>query len=199
MVLERIRERGFTIADLSRALNKNDAYMHQYIWRGSPEWLREVDRAIVCRMLEIPEDQLRPPMPDLPPVPVRRASFPVPATVDTPARDVPLFREDDDIVLGATGDRTYRIPGLVPGPVFAIWIASEHGRFGPGDVIHLHQRQPPRIGDHVIAIANRRIIAIGRLVGVAEDGTRRIQGASGQNTSAPIGATTYKVVAAIYP
>lgn len=67
MLFERIRDRGLTIADLSRALQRNEAYMHQFIWRGTPKWLREADRAVVCQMLDIPESLLRPSIPDVGP------------------------------------------------------------------------------------------------------------------------------------
>ncbi len=196
-VLERIRERGLTIADVSRALRKNDAYMHQFIWRGSPEWLGEVDRAVVCRLLELPEAVLKPPMPDS--IPLIPGLLPSPSVASGAGqRDIPLFREDDEINFSATHEWVFRLPGLVPGPVFAIWIAMEHDRFGPGDLVYAHQRQPPRVGDHVVAITDDRVTVFGRLIGVGSDGTRHIQSAAGQRPMAPTGGSTFKIVAAIF-
>lgn len=196
MVLERIRERGLTVTHVSRALNKNEAYMHQFIWRGSPEWLGEADRAVVCRLLEIPEAVLKPPMPGT--VSSSRGLLSPSVADGAGQRDVPLFREDDEINFGSTREWAFRLPGLVPGPVFAIWIAMEHDRFGPGDLIYVHLRQPPRVGDHVVAIDHQRVTAVGKLVGVGSDARGHIQGAGGQKTSTPAGASTYKVAAAIY-
>lgn len=46
---------------VSRAIGRADSYIQQYITRGSPRWLSEVDRPIVARLLGIPEDELKPP------------------------------------------------------------------------------------------------------------------------------------------
>lgn len=196
MLLERIRERGVTIADLSRALQRNEAYMHQFIWRASPQWLGEADRAVICQMLEIPETLLRPPMPDAPsPMRLRQS---LAAVTGTDQREVPLFREDDLINLTAVREWTHRIPGLPPGAVFALWIAQEHTRFGPGTMVHVHQRQPPRIGDQVVVLADDRVVAIGELIAI--DGvTADLRRADGQDVAAPAGASIHKVVAAVFP
>jgi hypothetical protein len=196
MVLERIRERGLTIADLSRALAKNDAYIHQFIWRGSPNWLGESDRAIVCRMLDIPDAVLKPPMAE--PGRPNRGVLSSASLGRAELRDVPLFREDDEINAASANEWADRLPGWGAGVAIALWITSERGRFSPGDLIYIHQRQPPRVGDYVVAVSERRVIVIGRLVSVDQRGQRVIQGEACQNTSIPTGVTTYKVVAAFY-
>ncbi len=196
MLLERIRERGLTIADLSRALAKNDAYIHQFIWRGSPEWLGEADRAVVCRMLDIPDAVLKPPMagPDRP----NRGVLSSAPLGRSELRDVPLFREDDEINVASANEWIDRLPGWGAGAAIALWITSERGRFSPGDLIYIHQRQPPRVGDYVVAVLERRVIMIGKLVSVNQHGQWVIQDEAHQTASIPMGMTTCKVVAAFY-
>lgn len=48
-------ERGASLAELSRLLGRNPAYMQQYIERGSPRRLAEADRATLARYLGVPE------------------------------------------------------------------------------------------------------------------------------------------------
>ena len=197
MVLERITERGLTIADISRALNKNEAYLHQFIWRRSPKWLREADRAVVCRLLEIPEAVLMPPMPDT--VPSSRGLLLSPSIANVSGqRDIPLFREDDEINAAAPSDWVYRLPGLVAGALYALWITAEHGRFSPGDTIYVHQRQPPRVGDHVVVTVDQHIVGIGKLVGWEADGTPAVEGLAKRRLPVSMAGNCQRIVAALY-
>ncbi|CAB4137839.1 hypothetical protein UFOVP326_100 [uncultured Caudovirales phage] len=194
MILDRIHDRGLTITDLSRALSRNEAYMHQYIWRQSPAYLRERDRAVVAKLLGIPEDVLREPAHSGPmPAIIARATLDAP--VQSSARDVPVYHEAGDIDPSAPLDWTHRPPSLAGGgPVFAVWIAQPHGRLSPGDLAYVRQHQPPRIGDLVVAIAGSRIAAIGDLVELTA--TRAaIQVAPGKRESVAPPAEVRKVVA----
>jgi hypothetical protein len=196
MILERIGQRGLTIADISRALNKNEAYMHQFIWRGSPAWLNEADRSVVCRLLDIPDAVLRPPIPETI-SPIRQVGPPLYASASIP-RDVPVFREDDEINAAAPSDWVYRLPGLMAGALYALWITAEHGRFSPGDTIYVHQRQPPRVGDHVVVTVDQHIMGIGKLVGWEADGTPAVEGMAKRKLPIPIGGNCQRIVAALY-
>ncbi|MGN5374741.1 hypothetical protein [Sphingomonas hankookensis] len=51
-------ERGVSLAELSRILGRNPAYVQQYIDRGSPRRLSEPDRATLARYLGVPESVL---------------------------------------------------------------------------------------------------------------------------------------------
>lgn len=58
-VLERlIHERGEDCASLSRLIGRNDAYVQQFIRRGSPRRLAEADRAVLARYFGVPEQWL---------------------------------------------------------------------------------------------------------------------------------------------
>ncbi|AEG50533.1 putative phage repressor [Sphingobium chlorophenolicum L-1] len=59
IVLERlIAERGDSYSDLSRLLNRNPAYIQQFIKRGTPRKLDEEDRRILARYFGVAEDML---------------------------------------------------------------------------------------------------------------------------------------------
>jgi phage repressor protein C with HTH and peptisase S24 domain len=67
-VLERlIRERGEDCASLSRLIGRNDAYVQQFIRRGSPRRLAEADRATLARYFGVPESWLGGPEAKTPP------------------------------------------------------------------------------------------------------------------------------------
>ncbi len=51
-------ERGVSLAELSRVLGRNPAYMQQFIERGSPRRLAERDRATLARYLGVAEPLL---------------------------------------------------------------------------------------------------------------------------------------------
>jgi hypothetical protein len=50
-----IAERREDLAPLSRLIGRNDAYLHQYVNRGSPKRLAEKDRKILADYFRVPE------------------------------------------------------------------------------------------------------------------------------------------------
>lgn len=54
------------LAEWSRAMGRNDAYLHQFITRGTPRKLGENDRAVLAALINVPEDNLRAPDPGRP-------------------------------------------------------------------------------------------------------------------------------------
>jgi phage repressor protein C with HTH and peptisase S24 domain len=58
-VLERLcTERGENFAALSRLIGRNDAYIQQYLRKGTPRQLKEADRRILARYFQVPESLL---------------------------------------------------------------------------------------------------------------------------------------------
>lgn len=53
-----MEEQGRSLAELSRVLRRNPAYLQQYIRRGTPRTLAEADRGRLARYLGVPEAQL---------------------------------------------------------------------------------------------------------------------------------------------
>lgn len=57
--LERLcAERGENFASLSRLIGRNDAYIQQYLRKGTPRHLRERERRTLARYFQIPESML---------------------------------------------------------------------------------------------------------------------------------------------
>jgi phage repressor protein C with HTH and peptisase S24 domain len=58
-VLEKLcAERGENFASLSRMLKRNDAYIQQYLRKGTPRQLKERERRTLARYFQIPESLL---------------------------------------------------------------------------------------------------------------------------------------------
>jgi len=78
--LERLcSERGESLAGLSRLVGRNDAYLQQYLRKGTPRRLPEAERRTLARYFAIPDAMLGgpPAAPDATPgalVPVRRSA-----------------------------------------------------------------------------------------------------------------------------
>jgi phage repressor protein C with HTH and peptisase S24 domain len=60
LILERTEERGTNLAELSRKIGKNHAYLQQFIKRGVPIDLPEKVRPALANALEVPEKMLKP-------------------------------------------------------------------------------------------------------------------------------------------
>lgn len=59
LVLEKLcAERGENFASLSRLIGRNDAYIQQYLRKGTPRQLRERERRTLARYFQIPESML---------------------------------------------------------------------------------------------------------------------------------------------
>jgi phage repressor protein C with HTH and peptisase S24 domain len=58
-VLALLKERGRDFRKASLAMGRNAAYIHQYLYRGSPKVLSEDDRIALAEHLGIDEDELR--------------------------------------------------------------------------------------------------------------------------------------------
>jgi len=82
IVLERlIAERGDSYSDLSRLLNRNPAYIQQFIKRGTPRKLDEEDRRILARYFGVAENVLGGSAAKAGVAPVRTRSLPSVVTV----------------------------------------------------------------------------------------------------------------------
>ena len=58
-VLERLcAERSENFAGLSRMIGRNDAYIQQYLRKGTPRQLKERERRILARYFQVPESIL---------------------------------------------------------------------------------------------------------------------------------------------
>lgn len=114
-VLERlIHERGEDCASLSRLIGRNDAYVQQFIRRGSPRRLAEADRVTLARYFGVPETWLGGPDPG------------APAAV--PLVSVPVFDTAASAGPGAVGEDRLSTAGL---GFSQVWLRQLRG--GRGD------------------------------------------------------------------
>lgn len=61
-----VSEKGSDCAALSRLLGRNAAYVHQYLYRGSPKRLAERDRRLLAEFFGVEEERLGAPARDRP-------------------------------------------------------------------------------------------------------------------------------------
>ena len=57
-LLRRAQEQGHSLAALSREIGRNDAYLQQFVTRGSPRRLPENERLKLAQFLRIDEREL---------------------------------------------------------------------------------------------------------------------------------------------
>ncbi len=60
LVSAKIKEKGLDMARLSREIGMNQTYVQQYLTKGSPKFLPEIQRRKLARLLDIDEQALRP-------------------------------------------------------------------------------------------------------------------------------------------
>ncbi|MGY3535381.1 S24 family peptidase [Bradyrhizobium sp. USDA 4452] len=66
LILDRLQQLDLGMAQVSLQIGKNEAYLQQFLKRGSPKELRERERALLAEILKVPEAELRGPSTPLP-------------------------------------------------------------------------------------------------------------------------------------
>jgi hypothetical protein len=200
-IVTRAAALGLTYADLSRAVQRNETYVHQFVFRGTPKRLPEDVRETLARTLGVSEDELRgtPPGQQRRLSPATRAAvMSPPATPATKERDLPVFTEAGATLASAAVSWTPRPRSLDAAPgSFAVWVSRKHGRLNPGDMVFVHPSQPPRDGDLVVVIKDDRIVAVGDLTRQAGDLVSILVTADGKPERFSLGDTRVLKVASI--
>lgn len=180
LIMDRAAELRLSLTDLSRAAGRNDAYVHQFIWRGSPKRLPESERLAIANALQIPAAALRTGHTPHSGGEAKVTSFPPPVFPpmrgQAEAPEVPVYVEGGRYDPDQASEWTPR-PGTLAGSsgVAAVWVSRDHGRVKPGDMVYVRENQPPRPGDVVVAVKGGVVAAIGSLSGIA-DGSAMICG-----------------------
>jgi hypothetical protein len=164
MIYNRARELDIAINELSRKVEMNNAYMHQYLYRGTPKVLPEHVRKSVAAVLGLREEDLREDVP-------RRRSVAADAGLERhPAPMQPALGMRGPVNLPVLPARPVGVKGAVlpmgeqrevlPRPVdligaagaFATRITTEalEPRYNAGDVLYFHPGVMPRPGDGVM-------------------------------------------------
>lgn len=156
------------LAEWSRALGRNDAYLHQFIHRKTPRKLDEDDRKKLAELIGVPEADLLVDGSPAPAIPVIRPGGPEssevePATAapklsqfgdfDVEVRGITVGGSDDEFYFnGEVNDHIRRPPGIRrANNVFALNVSGESmmPRYEPGEPIYV-QRTNPAVGDYVV-------------------------------------------------
>lgn len=160
LIAETAAQKGIDLKAISEALGKNHAYMQQFITRGSPRKLGEVERAIVAQILGLPETALRPPA-LLQTQAVEQAAQPLIAGSSLiGAADLPIYAS----VVGGTIDDAMTVTSEIidyvkrPEPLanakngYGLYVigTSMAPVYRPGDLALVHPNLPPTAGDDVI-------------------------------------------------
>ncbi len=152
IILDRSAEMRLSLTDLSRAAGRNDAYVHQFIWRGSPKRLPEAERAAIAAALQVPAAALRleysPRSGDAGKAALPPPVFPPYRPATQPDHgDIPVYVEGGPFDPDKTAEWTPR-PGTMAGGngLAAVWVARDHGRVRAGDMLYVRETQPPAAG-----------------------------------------------------
>jgi len=176
LVFTRAVELGKSLKALSRTVRRNDAYLHQYLWRGSPTALPEAVRSDLAAVLGVPQESLmtkhmrdhvrggvtpNSPKPNL-------------SALDTELRDpinlsdvneIPVYNCPGRLAAVDKSDLVRRPADYAGmGAVFAVWVAETVGRLQPGDLAFVRPSQPARPGDSVVVTRHERLVSLGQLV-----------------------------------
>lgn len=171
LVRERLRAVGLTLADASRHLERNESYIHQFLFRGSPKRLPEEVRGPLAALLGVPEGSLRSgPLPSAPKPDIRLGM------VAAPTQEIPVFTERDVIEPALATEWIGRPPLLsASGPLFGLWISMHHSpRLRSGDLAIVRMNQPARLGDLVVVLIDKHVTAVGELIELAYLGAKLV-------------------------
>jgi hypothetical protein len=182
-VLDRMRQVGLTMIDLSRAAGKNDSYAHQWIYYGVPaQRLREEVREVWGQMLGMHPDDLADRATD-------RKGAPHPL-VEGQARAVALYLETDPLDPDSPREM---VTGIRAGDALthvAVQITRHYGHYlAAGDIIYLSKDEPTHVGDLVAAQRGDKIVAIGALESLTETRCRIRAGENDTPATIMLGST----------
>lgn len=200
-IVERISTLNLTLAGVSRLMGRNVTYLHQFVYRGTPRKLPEDDRARLALLLDLPEWKLRPEgKPVITETKSDARDFPPLNTASAP-QGVPVYTERDTIDAAQVIEWIPH-PSLLgsTGPVFALWIARDHGsRLRAGELAFVNMTQPPRPGDMVVVLQAKRIVCIGELVAIDHSSVSVNDGSLDVREFAVPDCTALKVTSIVLP
>lgn len=161
LIRDRAKEIGKTLADLSKSVGKNHAYLQQFIHRGVPVRLPELVRHQLAPLLGVDEVELRGADSRLPnkkttaPAPNARIAGAARIGATIPAFGHAMGGKDGQFVLNGNkvGD-VLAPPSLAGVPeAYAVYVVGEsmEPRYFAGEAVFINPRLPVRQGDFVVA------------------------------------------------
>jgi hypothetical protein len=161
LVLERAHSLNITLKSLSQTLGRNEAYIQQWLSRGTPRQLHENDRALLAMSLGLPEEALRGQPRSVTPNLLRQSGSSRIRSTAPP--QVPVFQDTERTIEPSRTRDVVPTPSGTAAVAFALWISIPAGRLIPGDLAYVDGIRPPRLGNTVVALAGTQILAIGQL------------------------------------
>lgn len=168
-LLDLAEGRGVSLSQLSRMLGKNPSYLQQFVRKGSPKKLEEVDRATLARFFGVGESELGAPKEIYPNI--GRAGGVVPDWIDVPRLSLgasagPGSLDPSEQVVGVlrfSGD-WLRSQGLRSGDLSAIAVSGDsmEPTLRDGDEI-LVDRGARRLRDGVHVVRLDDVLLVKRL------------------------------------
>jgi len=164
LIVARAAETGADLANLSRKLGRNHAYLHQFVRRGSPRELPENIRGKLAAMLGVEEAALRQQeepssamaLQSLPEPVQRNAAIGRPLSLD---HLIPLYGQaaggrDGAFVLNGNKVADILAPPALAGVrnAYAVYVVGDSmvPRYFSGETVFVNPRAPVRKGDFVV-------------------------------------------------
>jgi len=149
-IVDALTSLGLSMNEVSRQIGKNSAYLHQFIYRGSPKALPEAPRLKLAKLLMLEEANLTPDDVNG----LKKAPSPKPINPAGGPRDVMVYpqRRAYDLPMSAREAvqvATRPANGMGLRGVFGILIETEDmlARYRPGDVAIFAPNQPLSVLD----------------------------------------------------
>jgi phage repressor protein C with HTH and peptisase S24 domain/lambda repressor-like predicted transcriptional regulator len=159
LVSAKIREKGLDMARLSREIGMNQTYVQQYLTKGSPKFLPEIQRRKLARLLDIDEHALRHWDQDEfsqgRTIPLYGSSSPALAGPDlVPVKGTGAGGSDGENEWnGETVDNVARPQSLIGVPnAYAVYVYGDSmaPRYRHGELVFMHPGRPPGKGCYVL-------------------------------------------------
>jgi phage repressor protein C with HTH and peptisase S24 domain len=160
-LLEAAQDRGKELKELSLALGKNHAYLHQFIHKATPKRLHADDRAMLSRILNIPETLLGAPEEiDLPRLQIASPNATISNQLVGGGPLIPLYGAAVGGIYGQFELNGNRLDNVLA-PVsllkvkdaYAVRIVGEsmEPRYFDGETVFVNPNRRPMKGDYVVA------------------------------------------------
>lgn len=157
LVRSALSQRGLNMSQVSKALGRNHAYLHQFLDRGIPAQLPEAVREQLAQILQVPEAQLKGGG-------STRGGFSRPARLGRGpgigfGDKIPVFgfgKPDAGGLYawsGETVDYVFRSPQLMDATqAYAVYVEGSgmEPRYYAGEVIYVHPAKPVTLGAFVL-------------------------------------------------
>lgn len=156
LIRTKLAERRLSKKEVSEAIGRNHAYLHQFLEQGKPAALDENDRENLASVLHVEPDLLKSKVKMKPPI-NRPEMVRLPDIA--PNDMIPVLgaceggHDGQMLWNGDTVEHVKRPPQLANVPNgFAIYVVGESmaPRYMPGELVYIHPGRPAAVGDFVL-------------------------------------------------